>query len=307
MSWFSDLFKSKENTVTQEEMLTPEQKQAMSMLMDFAKTGKFGNFQAGQEYTGKLGDYDMSELEKTGQSKLLSLLTGGMPDIYNQGRDEISKLLTTDKYDPYAKGGVYEGYKKNVLRERDESTDALKRDMAVTGGLYSTATGKEAGLLGERATGQLNDKLAQLYDVFAQRKLAGAETAANMGLQEENVAQNRIAASQQYGQLQRMLADAQAKDKYADWTRARSEYGDTIDAAKTVLGKQVPYGVKSITTKEPSPFSNLLNTGLNLAGNYFGSYLGGLGLKDSGLFGSNKSTSAYKSPEQDWFAQNYGW
>jgi len=285
--------KTKGTTIEQEEMLTAEQKEVMSLLTSFSKTGKFGDFQAGESYKDSLGNFEMTDIEKTGQNKLMELISGNMPEMFDLGKDEIKKLLTTDKYDPYAKGGQYAGFKTGVQRNVQESTDALKRDLAVTGDLYSSNTGKQAGLLQERGNQQLTNKLAELYDTFTGRKLAGAETAANMGLQEEGVKTGRIGLSQSLGSLGRILKDAEAKTKYSDWLRGRSEWGQSIDAAKSVMNKDVQYGLKSITTPDsPSPFSNLLNKGLELAGGIVGSYLGG---KAMGAGFKSSSATAVKS------------
>jgi len=284
-----DFFKKKEGTtINQEEMLTPEQKQAMGLLTNFAKTGKFGDFQAGEKYEGKLGDFDMTGIESLGQNKLMELVSGKIPEMFELGKGEIKNLLTTDKYDPYAKGGVYGGFKKDTMREAGEVSDMMKRQMSITGDTFSTANIKEHGKLAERTHDTLNNKLAELYDTFAQRKLAGAETAASMGGQEEAIKTGRIGLSQSSGALGRLLKDAEAKTKYQDWLRGRSEWGGAIDSAKSVMGANVQYGVKSMTTPDsPSPFSNLLNQGLQIAGNIAGSYFGakafGSGLKSSGF------------------------
>ncbi len=284
-----DFFKKKKGeTIKQEAMLTGEQKAVMGQLADFAETGKFGDFQAGEKYGGKLGEFDMTGIEKTGQNKLMELVSGKMPELFQLGQKEIKDLLSTDKYDPYAKGGVYQGFKKQTLREGQEASDILKRQMSITGDTFSTANIREHGKLAERTHDTLTNKLAELYDRFAGRKLAGAETAARMGAQEEGIKTGRIGLSQSLGALGRMLKDAEAKTKYQDWIRGRSEWGEAINAAKSVMGKSVPYGVKSITTPDsPSPFSNLLNQGLQIAGNIAGSYFGGQaygsGLKESGF------------------------
>ena len=274
-----DFFKGKKGeTIKQEPMLTPEQQAAMGMLTEFAKTGKWGQtgFKAGQAYEGKLGEYDMTEIEKLGQNKLLELVAGTMPEMFQLGKGEIKDLLATDKYDPHSKTGVYGGFKKDVLREAQEASDQLKRQMSITGDTYSTANIQEHGKLAERTHDTLSNKLAELYDTYAQRRLAGAQTAAQMGIQEEGMTTGRIGLSQSLGALGRVLKDAQAKDKYKDWLRGRAEWGEAISAAKSVMGTNVPYGVKELTTPDsPSPFSQLLNTGLQIAGNIAGSYLGG--------------------------------
>lgn len=285
MGFFS---KKKGTTITQEEMLTPEQKAALASLSSFSQTGKFGNYQAGEAYAGDLGDFKMTDIEQLGQNKLRDLVSGNLPEMFNLGADEIKKLLTTDNYDPYSETGVYKGFATNVNRAAGEESNTLARNLAVTGDLYSTENARQQGLLSERTTLAKQNKLAELYDTFAQRKLAGAETAVDIGTKQEAINQGRIGLSQSLGSLQRLLNDAQAKAQYADYLRGRTEMQGTIDAAKSVLAKDVPYGVKSFTTPDSaSPFSNLLNAGLNLAGQAAGAYLTG----GFNTLGSSQATS----------------
>lgn len=268
-------FSKKKHTVTQEPMMEKEQLAAMRDLVNFYKTGKFGGYQAGAEYGGKLGEFEMTDLEKTGQGKLSSMVAGGLPELFRMGGNEIKKLLTTEEYDPYSEKGVYKGFKKNVLRESAESSDILNRDLAVTGDLYSTAHAKEQGLLRERTHGTLTNKLAELYDTFAGRKLEGARTAADMGVAGERMEKERIGMTQSVGALGRLLKDAEAKTKYADWQRQRSEWLDLSNVATNIFNRNIPYGVKEMTSESASPFSKLMNTGLQIAGAVIGGGMGG--------------------------------
>jgi len=266
----------KGKTITQEPLQTDEQKKVMKLLTDFASTGKFGDFTAGESFKGDLGSFTPTTIEKQGQSQLMDLIQGGMPELFKLGSDEFKKLLTTDKFDPYSETGVYKGFKTGVLREGQEASDMLKRNLAVTGDTFSTAQVKEQGDLSQRTHETLSNKMAELFQDFSDKKLAGAETAANLGLQEEGIKTGRIGLSQTFGSLERLLKDSEAKAKYGDWLRARGEHQTTIDAAKTVFEKTVPYGVKSYTTPDtPSPFSQLLNTGIDLATKAAGAYLTG--------------------------------
>lgn len=277
MSVLSSLFKKKEgSTITQEPMYGPEQQAALQALQQFYQTGKLGNYTAGEAYSGDLGDFNMTDLEKTGQSKLKDLVAGGLPELFNLGSAELKKLLTTDTYDPYAKGGVYSGFQQAADRATQEGSTALSRNLAVTGDLYSTANAKEQGLLQERGVQSKQNKLAELYQNFSNQKLQGAGAAIDTGIKEEALNQGRIELTQTVGSLQRLLSDAQAKAQYADYLRGRTELGQTVNAAQSVATTSIPYGVKSFTTPDsPSPFSNLLNAGLKIAGQATAAYFTG--------------------------------
>ncbi len=269
------LFSSKKNTVTQEAMLTDEQKEAMRMLSSLSKTGKFGGINLGEGYGESLGEFKKSDLEGQSQNRIKAMLESGSPEMLNLAKDEIKGLLT-GQFDPNDPKGIYSGFKKETLRSAGEQSDALKRRLAVTGDLYSTAHVREQGDLAERTHDNLTNSLAGLYDRYADRRLQGAQTAGNLGISEQGLELDRIGAASESGSLTRMLKDAEAKSKYAEWQRGRSEKMGQIDAAKTVLAKQVPYGVKEFTSESPSVFSNLLNTGLSAASKSFGGSMGNM-------------------------------
>lgn len=226
-------FTGEKKKVTQEPLYTKEQKSALESLLGYARSGKYGGYTAGQEYGDPLGAYDVSALEKL-------------------GGEEYRKLLSTDTYDPYSEKGVYKGFKRGVLREEQEASDRLMRDMAVTGGLYSKETGKQRGLLGERAMEQLTGKQAELYDIYGQRKLAGAEKAF------------------QYGGLERELESARSRDKYTDWLRGRQEKLGQIDALAKVAQTSIPWGAKEMEYTEASGLEKLFGSVLGFGTAYFG-------------------------------------
>lgn len=274
MGFFGDLF-GEEKEIKQEPMLTKEQKQAMTALRDFMNTGRIGPYQAGAAYGGDLGAYQPTETEQIGQNKLRGLLEGGLPQVFESGVGEINDLLSTTKYDPFDEKGVYSGFKTNVLRELGESQDRLSQRQATQGNLYSTDTAEQRGLLEERGQQALTNKLAQLYDQFAGRRLQAAGTAADLGMAEQGLMGDQINMASSIGALGRLLEDQQAKEAYADWQRRHQERAQTLNAAQTVFKKQVPYGVKSYSYTEPSPWGNLLDSGLELAGTAAGYAMGG--------------------------------
>ena len=245
----------------------PKQQAAMAALLKFAQTGQLegGNFDYGADYGGSLGNYDMSALEQGGQSKIMEMLKGGLPSSFTQGKDEMTKLFAGDTYDPMAKGGIYEGFKKQALREGQEGADTLKRNLAVRGNLYSTNTGKEMGLLGERTQDSLQSKLASLADTYAQRKLNMVPTALNAGQTEQTMGLQMAGAAGTAGALQRQLDDQRAKDAYAEWMRSRGEKLNQISSQLNAYGGMTNAPPASVTipatyATQANPWSALLNS-----------------------------------------------
>jgi len=270
-------------TVSQGPMYTPEQQEAMQLLLGFGKRGRYRGYTAGESYGGPLGAYDMTDIERGGQDRLMDLLKSPIGDVEygTMGMDQLKKLFEGDKFDPYSEKGLYKGYKKQALREGKEAQDRLKRGMAVTGDLYSTATGKESGLLEERTSENLQNTLAELYDRYAGRQygaipwaLQGEQAKAQFGLQErgqrEGMEMGRIGASQQYGGLQRMLEDLKAKDMYAEWVRSREESKDPLKVLQGLAGQNTPFGATDVTVPGAygtSPWQQVFSQLTGIAGN----------------------------------------
>lgn len=270
MSMLTNFFKKKKGqTISQEAMQTDEQKKAMEMLSSFMQTGQFGNYKAGDAYGGSLGDFEMTDAQKAAQSSLMDLITGGLPSSFTDAQNEFKSVLNTDKFDPYAKGGVYDGFSKQVMRQSQEQKDALQRDLALTGDMYSSDRAKQLGILGERTNDTLTNKLADLYSQYVDRRTNAATSLGQLGVQENAMKSNNINLATMIGDLQRELNDKKAKAMYADWTRARGEQQSQIDTAKTLFQKDVPFGVKSITAPDrPSAFMSMLGEVSPAVGSY---------------------------------------
>lgn len=258
---------------------------AWDKLREFGMTGKLGNYTAGQEYDGALGNYDKSNIETAGQSKLMELLNSANPEMFDAASGELKNLLSANSsYDPYNERGLYKGFSENVDRATLESTDALKRSAAFGGSLYSRDTMKRLGNLQEQGMKQKSDKLAELYDAFAQRRLSAVPMAASLGQAQEGISQGRIGAAFQYGGLDRTLADSQAKASYADFLRKQSEKQGQVGALQSVGGGYPGQ------TYSASPYESVLT---------MLSTLGGYGLMNSfgSSGGSASGSSGYLPPK----------
>lgn len=229
-----------------------EQIDAWNALLDFGRTGKIGNYEAGANYGGDLGNYDKSNIETQGQSKLMDLLQSGRPELFDAGTNELKNLLTTDTYNPYSETGLYKGFSDSVDRATREGSDALKRSAAFSGSLYSRDTIKRLGNLQEQGQQQKSSRLAELYDTFAQRRLSAVPMAFQAGQSQEALDQGRIGAAFQYGGLDRSLLDAKAKGEYADFIRKQGEKQAQIGAYQSVAGG---YPGQQYT---PSPYEGVL-------------------------------------------------
>jgi len=248
----------KKKTISEPSEITNMRK----LLAQFGSTGQFGDFKAGADVGLGYGDFNMTPIEHQGQSQLQSLLSSGIPDQYRMGDQALQDLLQTS---PEAIDKQFQPFKTQTERTIGEQQQALKRASAFGGNLYSTKTIKQLGDIGARGNETLTSKLAELTDAYQQRKLSAIPLAYQSGSNQENILQNRIAASQQYGGLSRQLNDASINARDAEILRRRQELQLPIQAAGSVMGASWTPPVSS------SPYSDLLK----LLGTIGGAYLGG--------------------------------
>lgn len=255
-------FDTKYDTTRQVPLQSKEQKKARQMLNDFARTGRFGSFTAGQDLGLGIGDYNMTDPERTGLSTLQNLLRSGIPEQYRLGDDALRDLLNPS---PEAIEAQFSPFKTIVDRQLRDSSDALKRRASFAGNLYSTDTIRSLGDIEARGNETLTAKLAELTNEALNRRLQAIPLAFRSGAEQEDIAMGRIGASQTYGSLTRRLNDERIKSRDAEILRRRQELQLPIQAASNVAGSNVQFGVPEIRTPQPNPYMDVLQTIIQIA------------------------------------------
>jgi hypothetical protein len=239
-------------------------KDARNLLLNFAQTGTNGNFTAGAEVPLNYGDYNATSLEMQGQSKLQDMLNAGIPGQFAVGDTALQGFLNTD---PAALDQQFQPFKTQVNRQIADSNQALKRNAAFAGNLYSTDTVKKLGDVQARGNETLTAELARLTNEALNRKMQAIPLAYQSGEAQNQIQQGQIAASQQYGGLTRQLNDASIKARDAELLRRRQELQLPIQAAGQVLGGP------STVPVTPSPYQDLLKQVGQIGGQYVGNEL----------------------------------
>lgn len=269
MGFLDSLFKGKSNTVTQEEMLTPQQQRAQDLLMQYGQYGTLpGGFTAGQAYGGSLGDYSVTPLEQMGQNRLADLF-GASGDL-NTARGVFSKMATDD-FNLDDPNNQWSAFKRMAERAQDTGASALDRESAIQGNRYGTAILQNKRDLGERTNDLLMSKLAELFDSAQNRKFQAASSLSGLAGAEQNL----VSQAMQAGALQRMLNTQKAQDTYNEWLRQRDERLNSLRGLEDVWGKNVDYGAKSMASTSPSLLSQLLSPVASSFGQSFGVPIGG--------------------------------
>lgn len=245
---------------------TPEQRHARAALVNFMNTGRFGDFKAGEEQNLGYGDFGITGIEQTGQSKLQELLRGGIPSQYAMGDEALQSFL---KPDPNQIATQFAPYNDLMDRSLMESNRSLKRGAGFAGNLYSTDTIRGLGDIQARGNETKSAELARLTNQQLDRKLQAVPLAYQSAQAQQGAKLEQIAASQSYGALTRQLNNAGIQARDAEILRRRSELQLPIQAAMSVAGTGAQFGVPSVANA--SPYADLLG----MIGQIGGAYAGG--------------------------------
>lgn len=248
------LFSSKNKTISLEEMLTPEQKSAQTQLMNL-----------GQLYSG-LGDFNFGTtgIENLGLTGLENYVGSGTP----QGLTTASNVLTqmaNQEFNPDDPSSGFAAYQRQVARAGKTASDQINREAAITGSRFGTGIQREKTDLAAQQSDLLSSKLAELWKATQSNKLSAAQGLGQVEQLNNAIQTNKLQAAFQYGGLQRDLQNQQAQLKYDEWKRANEE---RISGLQSVWGRNVDYGMKSYSWKEPSTAMAMWGESNPLVGSY---------------------------------------
>jgi hypothetical protein len=266
---------------------TEEQKRAQAALMQLAESGSYGGINLGELYSGNLGSYNTSGLDKS-YSQLQDLYGGS--ELTTAG-NTLSQL-TDLKFNPDDPSSGYAAFSRALAKSGQESADVLNQEAAMTGGRFGTGIQRQKASLAEDLANQRGSYLAQLYQNQRNTALQAAQGLTGLAGTKGNIAIN--AAQQQ--QFANAVKDQQAKDMYSEYKRGRNEQLSRIDLLQTEANRNPYLGIDTTGTTQ-SPFSTLANSVLGSLGQKIGSnsgnWLGNLfkGSSSSGTFSAGSPSS----------------
>lgn len=269
----------------------PGQRKQLGTLAKTAEPGATERLErAGETYPGPLMAA-LSEFEETGLEGLKGYLDKPLPtegQLYTSAVDEIVKTLSGEEYDP-SQGEYYQAYKTSVLRELEEAKDRLAARASAGDKFFGGGRIATEGELEESALGNMAMVLGELAEKERERRLGAVSQALGLTQYEEEASLQRIAASQQFGALPRLIEQAEMDAEYQEWIRALNDLGIALDTA-TGLATYQPGIVKTgggltdlgfITSALASAFGG---GGINISGG---------GVSSGSGSGLNYSPSAY--------------
>jgi hypothetical protein len=261
------IFSSKTKTTNFEEMLTPEQKQAMQLLTGFGSTGQLGDFQAGQGYDLSGFQTGLNASEIAGGDLLATSLGSGTPESLTTAQKTLTDIANR-QFNPDDPSNEFAAFNRQLTKQTQGASDVLNREAAITGGRFGTGIQKQKQELASNQSDIAGSKLAELYSQLQQNKLSAASGLTGLAGMQENINQGRVQAAFQYGQQQREVQNQKAQMAYDDWQRARAERMTSISGLTDVMNKNVEWGLKSISKKEPGIGMKMWGTFNPLVGEY---------------------------------------
>lgn len=220
----------------------PGQRAQVGTLAGAAQPGALERIgRAGEAYPGPLVAA-LSEFEETGLGGLRDYLGKPLPtegELYTSAVDEILKTLSEEGSEEYK-----QAYKTGMLRELEESKDRLAartsaRDKFFGGGRIATE-----GEMEEDFLSQLAIIIAEEDRRAAERRLSAVAPALGLTQYGEEAQVERVKASQIYGELPRIIEEAEMDVDYQEWLRQLSDLGIALDTA-TGLATYSPGAVKT--------------------------------------------------------------
>lgn len=268
-------FLTKEKQYNLEPMLTPEQQEAMRLLMQYGQTGQLGNVQAGQGYQGSLGNYQMTGTEQMSLDNLNRLLQGGTPTSLATAERTLTGMAD-NTFNPQDPSSGYAAFQRQLARATGESNDLINREAAITGSRFGDRILNTKSDLAMQQSDLLASKLAELFNAGQNRALTASQGLTNLAGVGNQIQLDNIRAGTDIGSLQRLLDTAKAQAQYGEWQRARQERLGAIGGVTDVFNRDIPYGLKSYTDTSSTPWGTLLNAGLTAAGTALGGPIGGM-------------------------------
>lgn len=248
------------DTVSQGPLETPQQRAARELLMRYATEGKIGGITAGEDLGMPLGDFNMARTEKTGLAQLDQLLASGNPEMYGVANAGIRDLMDTS-----VEGidRMFSPYKALAEREQRTAQDAAKRSAGFAGNLYSTDTIRKLGDVSARTAESNMARLSDLTNQALNRKASAIGLAQTSGSLEEQTKRNRISDAMTLGTRERDLNNARIQADYQERLRRRQEVMGQLDAASSVSGAPVQFGVENMQVAKPNPYMDFLSLIVN--------------------------------------------
>ena len=232
--------KSGGETVPAQTLLPGFQMQSGEQLADYVS--KYLNqYQPGKEYTGDF-TAGLTGTESTGLNRLNQFLAApDLGELFKTTKQNVLDTVGGKFSDPNQSPFIQSMVNLSKMNLQD-SIDQSRRSAGSRGAYFTKSAIQDENRLRERT----NTGLDSIVGDFINQERGRALNASNlaMGLEKyENldVPLAKVASSQEYGSLPRLIEQADLESRYNDFTRKQGELAGVPSAAGSVFGNNTPY------------------------------------------------------------------
>ncbi len=242
----------------------PGQFSAISGLLETSLPGAKERLSlAGTPYRGDLSA-PMTDIEKSGLDTLEGWMGSDLPSqdpLFGLGRQEYERTLGGDYYDP-AQSQYWLAYNTALDRALQEARDRLAARTSARDAFYSGGRVAGEAELEEEAMNQRALVLAELMERERERRLGAIPGMLDFLGKEELYPLGRVAASQEYGGLEREIEQASLDRQYNEYIRQMTDLGIPLETAMMLATYKPDWTTKT----SGGEFWDLLNPIASLGG-----------------------------------------
>lgn len=212
----------------------------------------------GEAYSGKF-TAGMTPFENMGLGLLGNYLKAPMTgETYLAGKRQLMDTLG-GKYSNLYQSPVIQAIRNQGQIGYDDLINQARRGQGARGSYFqSTALGEEREL-GRRHLADVNSLIADFIGQERGRQFSAIPMAQAYDEYESGAPLKKIAASQSYGALQRLIDQSDFEARYNDYTRQRSEMGQPISVMQGLAGGQgYPTSLQAPYQEGSSSIANIL-------------------------------------------------
>ena len=208
-------------------------------------------YQPGEAYKGNLSAGGPSNLEGMGLGELEKLLqqpaTG---ELFGAAKGQVLDTLSGKYADPNTSPFI-QSYTKLAKQNLQDSITTERGQRGARGTFFTRAGVDAESRLSERTQNTLNALIGDFMNQERGRQFSAATTAKDLEGFANNESLKRVAASQTFGSLPRLLEQADLERQYNAWLNQRNELGRVPGVAQSAFGTNVPT-VTTVTPPTPS-------------------------------------------------------
>lgn len=252
------------------------------------------SYTPGEAYGGKLSVTDPSSFEQMGLGELGKLLGGpATGELYGAAKGQVMDTLG-GRYSNPETSPFIQSFQKLAGQNLQDQITTARGQRGARGSYFTRAGLQEESRLTERTQNTLNSLIESFINQERGRQQAAVPQAQQLEEYGNLTAPlKRVAASQSFGSLPRLLEQSDLERKYSEFQRQRQELSTVPSIGTGVLSKSVPYGINQFSAPQQPGFFDQISPFIDVAAKILPFFMSGCWVA-SEIFGGfwNPKTTA---------------